>query len=643
VELVRITLQGYRRFKDESTLNVDDKVIALVGPNEAGKTSFLRSLLHLNENSSFESDEYTRGTAASAIRVEASYALDDEDRGLLKGLPGGKAARLLTVYKQPDGERRWTIEPKLSRDLRPRQRAVAQLKRLLDSSWSEEQDEDEVLVPLREVVDDLDRETETLHPDALPRLDELTSKLDQLTLPKPFTALIDQLRAAEEAERAKRPLKVAVGLLEPRRPDFLFFGDDERLLEPTYSLQGRTNGALDNLLRLAKVDWDDFVQASASGDDGRIEALEKRANETLEEEFERSWSQKHMSLVPRLRVGDGALKLLVYRRGEAGEPDYVPITQRSDGVRQFIALRAFVASKETLYPVLLIDEAERHLHYDAQADLVEVLSEQTDAPKVIYSTHSAGCLPRDLGNGVRVVAPIEDTDYSKIENWFWQRGLGLSPLLLGMGASTFAFASARKAVIGEGPSEAILLPTLIREVAGTSALDYQVAPGLASASKTAIDDLDFVASRVVYLVDGDEGGASLKEGLLDNDVPEELILVLGEGSYKDLTLEDLIDEQAFLAVVNAKLKKQTDEEMTAGDLSSPVRWHSVRDWCASRAPAIKEPSKREVAQSLVSAKREEQIAGRNLRLVAKEHRPTIRKLHRDISKRLAKPSHKAKN
>lgn len=108
--------------------------------------------------------------------------------------------------------------------------------------------------------------------------------------------------------------------------------------------------------------------------------------------------------------------------------DYLGIENRSDGLRQFVALRAHVASNVSVggEPVLLIDEADIHLHYNAQADLVQVLETQDEAAKVIDTTHSAGCLPQDLGRGIRIIVPVQrrsgddvvDTDDSKVVNWF---------------------------------------------------------------------------------------------------------------------------------------------------------------------------------------------------------------------------------
>ena len=47
MRLVKIRIAGFRRFKD-ATLNLDADLIAIVGPNEAGKSSLLQALTYLN-------------------------------------------------------------------------------------------------------------------------------------------------------------------------------------------------------------------------------------------------------------------------------------------------------------------------------------------------------------------------------------------------------------------------------------------------------------------------------------------------------------------------------------------------------------------------------------------------------------------
>jgi hypothetical protein len=192
----------------------------------------------------------------------------------------------------------------------------------------------------------------------------------------------------------------------------------------------------------------------------------------------------------------------------------------------------------------LIDEAENHLHINAQADLVRMLGDQDVAEKVIYTTHSPACLPEDLGSGIRVVVP-DGEEVSHVENQFWREAPGFSPLMLAMGAGAAAFTPARYAVIAEGATEMILFPSLVREATGLARVPYQVAPGLSETPRDLYPALDLEAARVAYLVDGDGGGDDLAR-LLTRDVPSRLVVKLGSPGVENVLDADVY-RSAFVA------------------------------------------------------------------------------------------------
>lgn len=69
--------------------------------------------------------------------------------------------------------------------------------------------------------------------------------------------------------------------------------------------------------------------------------------------------------------------------------NYWQLDERSDGLRWFVALVAYLHSESVeAPPILLVDEAEQHLHYDVQADLVRAFERQEAVADVIYTTHS---------------------------------------------------------------------------------------------------------------------------------------------------------------------------------------------------------------------------------------------------------------
>lgn len=461
MRLVKVGVRGYKRFRTTSEMDVDGKLIAVVGANEAGKTSLLKALLRLNEQGpSFSVGELTRNAEGVDAAVWARYIVDDNERdGLQAEAPEAKDVRRMIVTAHPSGALDFELDPNPSRDLGPRHRALKLVEQALGSRWLKENDDEGgslgSALALALAQQSLDSQEETLSEEALDPLRDLQELLGQQETPKRLERLPDRLSETVRRESRTHPRDIAIAVLDAERPRFRLFDEAARLLASHYSLDEAPNQALHNFLALAGTSWQEI--SDAYDDSGKVQAILDRAATTLDQAFS-SWKQAELRV--RLRISDRTVSILVRMRAAH---DYIEVESRSDGLQQFIALRAYLRTLgHSAPPVLLIDEAETHLHYDAQADLVDVLAEQEDAAKVIYTTHSAGCLPPDLGTGVRLVLPKSDhlgddghreTDDSEIENWFWRvqgKGTAFTPLLLGMGASTFAFASTRKAVIAEG-------------------------------------------------------------------------------------------------------------------------------------------------------------------------------------------------
>jgi len=265
----------------------------------------------------------------------------------------------------------------------------------------------------------------------------------------------------------------------------------------------------------------------------------------------------------------------------------------------FVALAAFLAVRGTrVPPVLLIDEAETHLHIDAQADLVSSFMTQRQAAKVIYTTHSPACLPPDLGSNIRAVLPDRQQESrSVIEGSFWHKAAGFSPLMLAMGAGAAAFSAARYVVLAEGVSEMLLLPSLIKAAVDVRALDYQIAPGISEIPASMYPELDLEGARVAYLVDGDGGGSQRRTALIAGGIDPARIATLGA-----LTLENLLDPDAYLQGVGLLLPECNPgidiPVLPALRPDGSAVWPSVLDAWADEH-GLRMPSKRVVASRLV--------------------------------------------
>lgn len=571
--MTRIEFRGYKRLLDTSC-NVDAHLIALVGPNEAGKTTVLEALEWLSSGGELDQRKVNRtlDPDLSEPVVTAVLAVEPGDRDALADVKADITPRSVRYSRFQDGELDIRFEPPVTR---PSAVGNSVLQEARSPELSQRVQEANVQEALSHVIKLAESGREWVDGDRR-AIKKLTDWLEL-----PVTEAVDT--DAEEIEKVKQPpqsdinmarlLKVwqeemaqphphvtASEIIRKHLPDLLLFGDADRKLGFEYDLRSRTvnkggksvrvpgadvtkpDGGLANLLQLGRTGMREIYDLVQRGVPERTVTHLRAVNKQLNEAITPYWRQRDLRV--SLDVSGTTLRVYI----EDGE-DTARFTDRSDGLRTFVALIAFLAQHAVEPPpILLIDEADIHLHYDAQADLINFLQELPS--RTIYTTHSPGCLPLDLGTGVRVVRPDPDTAVSALGNNFWEADKpGLSPLLFAMGAGAAAFSALRAAVFTEGPSDMMLLPSLLREATGLKSLGYQVVPGLASIHPGHLGQAEFEAVRVAYLLDGDEGGDQHEEDLKKVGVPKEKVLRLATG----VATEDLVDPGVYLEAVNGVL------------------------------------------------------------------------------------------
>jgi energy-coupling factor transporter ATP-binding protein EcfA2 len=623
MRLGRVRVHGFRKLVD-TQCTVIGRVVAVVGPNEAGKSSLLDLLARTGDHEQIEFGARPRGkdVTDSDVAVELWFRLGEDDLDAVKHVPSPTRPVWYVLQKTYDGVLTGSLEPKMLRDQTTRRHAEVDLRRFLVTKAAQALERTEETDGLG---DDLDRVTNIIAGDA-----EVDNDARELVLSVAGGlgedgASARARRASEELQswattlEGEHPNEAARLILLDRRPHFAFFDDEERVLASDYDLNAVaqvTPAALANLAAVAELDLVALAQAVARNDGGAAETLTEAANDRLRQVFAKAWKQS--KVVVRVKQDGGTLRLLVSNEG----PGYSSIAERSDGLKAFVALTAFAARQPQGGPlILLIDEAERHLHYDAQADLVRMLERQGLAAQVVYTTHSAGCLPSDLGTGIRAVVPTEGGGWSNLATSFWHQGPGFTPLLYALGAAATAFTPSRYAVLAEGATEMMLLPSLIREASDRSRLDYQVAPGIAETGARRLVDLELEAARVVYLVDGDDGGMRHSLRLVASGVPEDRILHLG-GANSGLCIEDLLLDDVYLQGVNEILLRITGQSgIKRSDLNHGGRAQAVAAWCIQRGISI--PGKPAVADAILAAD--------HRRLLHRSGAKTLKTLHHSLS------------
>jgi predicted ATP-dependent endonuclease of OLD family len=621
MKLMWVTLNGYRRFAEEIKVNLDGKVIAFVGTNESGKSSFLKALQHLNNLDAFvrtgSGQELTRGATIQDNQaiIGAGFLLDDSDRKAVAHIPEGDKIRWLTIQKTTVGRPFFASTfPPLVRYITSRVAAAQKLSEVLQSGDLSDTQLATIKrgksslssKDIRDLLEQLNSKAGTLPSETIATARLLAEGLKSIILTSSSVSLenlfelLTQMITYEETEH---PNVTARNILFSRRPTFLLFSDDARLLQSEYALDtigDNPPAALRNLLRIARLELETLIRLMNEKDYGQVETFIERANERLKAFFQEVWSQSNVTV--RLRVDGTVMRVLV---GNA-ETSYVDIAERSDGLRQFVALLAFTTLEQSEnIPILLIDEAETHLHYDAQADMVQMFAKQEVVSQVIYTTHSIGCLPEDLGAGIRMVEGLS-SGKSMIHNWFWESNRpGFSPLLFGMGAGTLAFIPVRFSLFTEGASDLILLPTLLREATKRSVLGFQVVPGLSSISEAAIGLLENESPRTAYLVDADKGGGEIRKKLVRAGIQPERIFHLPDLTAEGMVLEDFVKPEVYIAAVNEEFRRSYDSTIAFPETNLPLtdRPKAVENWCKSLN--IKPPNKRAVAYRILEFKNED--------------------------------------
>ncbi|MEH0109657.1 AAA family ATPase [Tersicoccus sp. MR15.9] len=605
VRVTRIEFRGYRRLADTAS-NIDGQLTAFVGFNEAGKTSLLHALEWFSSGSVLSELEYNRSRPPeddSASVVKVYFELEDQDRAVFAHVPVEDAPNSCILYRRPDGGRTYEFRPRPRRPRGPFVEAADRLKsatkrlaKQLEEESSNSDGPNEWSASVMAALDRPDDEWDQSTRNCLQHLCDWFGEVPTGRKRARDSQLVGLLERVESLIAVDHPLDSIWNAVKGREPKFVLFNEEDRALETSYNLSPQQRDiprAVDRLLYLSGIDIDDMWTYVQNGDTSKRETALERGNDRLRSIFDQAWNQSKVTV--RFNVNAGRLEVLI--KELHGDGDVTNIGERSDGLKAFVALVAFIeAGGYDVPPILLIDEAETHLHYDAQADLVGVLLKSVDVKQVFYTTHSPGCLPGDLGTGIRVLARDPNhADSSIVKSNFWDgEGPGFSPLLFAMGAGAAAFSVCRSAVLAEGASDMVLLPSLIRMATGLSDLDYQIAPGLANAHGSGIR-VEEVAAKVVYLVDGDEGGSAHKAALQNAGVEAGRIFSLPEGA----AVEDLVATDVYISVIGSFLAAMGENRrFTHSDAVSNIPiTKSFHDW--AKQHGIGTPGKVEVCYALL--------------------------------------------
>ena len=570
------------RFRVQNFCNIDDsgwvpieRVTALVGRNESGKTALLKAIHKFNPATpeaynpqrEFPRDRYTRDfrNAADWPVCSIGFEIADELRTrmeeFLEGTAPPKEAICTRYY---DGSLTITFDPPIADEpVRPTS-AIKALKTLASAARRLEAptpEQEEAIHQIRTELANwasqwqqrLNPHTDLRSEEGVKLLSDLRQESDRHARPQ-TAAIVETLQAAIDAliERAREPSPIdqAKKLIEDHLPVFIYFENygilDSAIYLPRFieDLQRTPNDA--RVRTINAMFKHVGLSAEEIADLGQEQAQQARAqNQQPSEEIIAQDQQRKearaiklnsasLDITKRFNEWYGQRRHTIEYHADG---DYfriwvaddrrpgvrIELESRSKGFQWFFSFYlVFLVESEEGHKnaILLLDEPGLHLHPTAQQELIAFFQRLSEKNQLIYTTHSPFLIDGEHLHRVRPVTE-DETGHSRIsvETWPSDRET-IFPLQAAAGyAMLRGLFQHRDNVLVEGMSDYYYLHALNAQCrsSGRDALsdNIYITPCGGTKHVGHIASL-FLGQKVrpLVLLDGDDAGRARQDALV---------------------------------------------------------------------------------------------------------------------------------
>ncbi|WP_447526451.1 AAA family ATPase [Parasphingorhabdus sp. NYA22] len=230
MRLQNIRLQGFRRFEEPTNINISNKLVSIVGTNEAGKTSILKAIEYMSGDHEIIHSDRTQ-LADTETKITMTFVVELGDEPDLNVKAGSK----LHVTKKEDGERTYRAEPTPERDTRARVQLgrnilkCAKNRKLMKALTDASKEFDPNV--LKEHANLLCTSIAKLDQDTFDEIQSFKSNLEKIDLEKYSDYISDipaQIDSTREFETDHDPHQIAINALSDLVPQILFFSDEHK-------------------------------------------------------------------------------------------------------------------------------------------------------------------------------------------------------------------------------------------------------------------------------------------------------------------------------------------------------------------------------------------------------------------------------
>jgi predicted ATP-dependent endonuclease of OLD family len=590
MKLSAFRIENYRSILDSGWIEVDD-IAVIVGKNESGKTSLLKALWKFKpfHDAKYDLDrEWPRGRRKekslekNVATLRFTFAPDEisQIEGIHESARGITGVEITRNYK---GTYTYNFLPKNPADTHDMEWTVSLLNNRLAGATGRFTDhfKQRYSTAFQLLLNEVREKGGTLHAQA--KLPEFKNQFPSFVHPQhpqnqQDNNAISELNGAFDAvvnELKATPHRQIVDHVHKNLPTFIYM-DDFRIYQGAAQLDQvkqrkdkkaltKEDETLITIMEMAGLDLDEEVKkGNAENKEQRMLDLND-ASISLTQEIAARWSQKKYEV--RFEA-DGQHFITFVKDVDAAA--LVPLEERSKGFQWFFSFdMMFMYETQGQFEnaIILLDEPGLHLHAAAQRDLLKRMAAYAQKNQLVYSTHLPFMIEFTRLDNIYVAEDVAKAGTKIHKNWMTadkdarftlQAALGLSwsqSLFVGQynlvveGVTDFWYLSA--------------MSTLLRE-AGQDGLDEQlVITPVGGGTKAAYVGTILHGQKlnVAVLLDSDQEGKNAYEQLVHQWIVEaKNVLLLSEvlGVAEQRTLEDLFDENYYLAHVSTAYSKELD-------------------------------------------------------------------------------------
>lgn len=287
MELYKAKIKGFKRLSNvDITLN--GKIIAIIGPNEAGKSSFLEVLEQIENTNPIPVKSLSRVNQISPNDkvIELKFKVSNSEKIRINEFGGIGEPSWYIIEKSADGNIIKRVYPKIERDLGKRDELKVRISKalkynLVKSTFNytynvQKKDENNKLIEvkksvkeyLKDLISILSTESQNLKSVDLSYIDNIIevlnsviSKIGDKRKISYLDELVDSIIEQKRYESEKNPEIRAIEFLEDERPRILPFSEKDRNLSSEYDikvLRSELPRPLQNLFDLAKINSSDL-------------------------------------------------------------------------------------------------------------------------------------------------------------------------------------------------------------------------------------------------------------------------------------------------------------------------------------------------------------------------------------------------